>query len=552
MLLGGLVKMLRKNSPQDCCAGINSYNPESNCENYLSIIDELSRSEIALSFNEIAILLDDKSDYDILFQVLLEDKRFFILGNEDNFKQVQCFPKATFIRRLWELNKRACELGLDKLDSNMFLKSISPLFPIPLDLKDKVCLLNWMTKYGLAIWEDKIISFPNRNLITKLSRVLKDDWSGVLADMIVYDPDKNALNKLSKEYLKVFLKNTLKNTRNLKILSMRLGLTDNTTYTLENIGGEVGLTREAIRLVEKKFWESLPKRLEHDRSLMKSLLCVIAKSGGNKLFAKAKEEHCNQLKFLCRAFQIEFGKSGRLGIHFIGVNHKVIRQLEALLKDPRCINREYICLLIDEVKGLALTHVDKHIISRVISKKVRSGLALPEIIYFGLERMGRPAHYTEITKACFDLFPERNITPRNLHAVLCRDPKSQLGEFPWVWTGARGIFALKEWGYTKPKYKLHDAVFEIVKHKYSKTGKPVNFAIVQAEIGKYRKIVKESSLILACYCNDKITAIGKDQFVPFGKAKSIVGQNKILDKLDKKLRGFDRTLVEKGKRRIAQ
>lgn len=544
--------MLRKNSPQDYYAGINSYNPESNCKNYLSIIDELSKSEIALPFDEIAISLDDKNDYDILFQVLSEDKRFFILGNEDNLKQVQFLPKRIFIRRLWELNKRVCELGLEKIESNMFLKSISPIFAIPLGEKDKVSLLNWMTKYGLAILEDDIIIFPNKDLIMKLSTVLKDDLAGVLGDIIVYDPDQNTLNKLIKEYLNAFLKNTLNNTRNLKIVSMRLGLTDKTACTLENIGIKFGLTREGIRLVEKKFWESLPKRLEHDKSLMKSLLCVIAKSGGKKLFAKTKKEHCNQLKFLCRAFQIDFYKSERLAIYFMGLKLKFIKQLEALLKNPRCINREYICLLIDDVSGLVLTRVDKNIISRVVSQKVSNSLPLPEIIYLGLERIGRPAHYTEIAKACSDLFPEKNITPRNLHAVLCRDPKSQLQEFPWVWTGARGIFALKEWGYTRPKFKLFDAVFEIVKHTYSKTGKPVNFAMVQAEIGKYRKIVRESSLIFACYCNDKITAIGKDQFVPFGKTKSTAGQHKKLDKLDKKLRGFDRILIEKGKRGTAQ
>ena len=257
--------------------------------------------------------------------------------------------------------------------------------------------------------------------------------------------------------------------------------------------------------------------MKNEKSLIKSLLCIIIKSQGGRVFVKAENKFFNQLKFVCRAVQISFLKSERLNIYFFGVELKIIKQLELFLKNPRCINSEYVCLLIDEINGLLLTQTDKKAIAIIVSRKVRSSIDLPEIICLGFERIGRPAHYTEIAKACWEIFPERNIIPRNLLAVLCRNPESQFEESPWVWTGSRGVYALKEWGYKRPKLGLHDAVFEIVEKKYLNTGKPVTFSVLRAEIGKYRQIIKESSFTLACYCNEKITVVGRDQFVPFVK-----------------------------------
>jgi len=33
---------------------------------------------------------------------------------------------------------------------------------------------------------------------------------------------------------------------------------------------------------------------------------------------------------------------------------------------------------------------------------------------------------------------------------------------PWVWTGLRGVYTLKDWGYEQPAVGLYEGVLEIV------------------------------------------------------------------------------------------
>jgi len=229
----------------------------------------------------------------------------------------------------------------------------------------------------------------------------------------------------------------------------------------------------------------------------------------------------------------------------VGVKAGVIKQVEALLRDPRCINEDHALMQVEGMKGLFVGETDRKAIANRVSEKVRKRMGLVEIIHLALERLGRPAHYTDIAKECSEMFPERVLTPRNIHAVLCRDPGSGGKKLPWVWTGMRGVFALKEWGYKRPKLGLFDAVLEIVKQRYLKTQRPVAFTVIRAEMGKYRQVINEASLILACYCNDKITAVGKDQFVPFLKHKKAGREVSNIDKLDRQFRALKKIGIGK-------
>ena len=242
-----------RNSHQNFSERMNSSNSKSDYNDYLNLIDELSKGEFAISSDDIAISLDDQADFDILFEMLSKDKRFFRLGNEQTLSQVEFLPKRAFIRRLWKLNVRVSELGLKKIPYNMFFTKISALFPIPLSSRDRVRLLNWIKKYPLAIPEkNDTICFPNADLISKISTLSNDDLPDMLSDIIRFEPDQNALRNMIKEHLKRFFKMTLTTPRNLEIVLMRLGLKDGTAYTLEDVGKRVGLTREAVRLVPKQ------------------------------------------------------------------------------------------------------------------------------------------------------------------------------------------------------------------------------------------------------------------------------------------------------------
>jgi len=94
-----------------------------------------------------------------------------------------------------------------------------------------------------------------------------DEEDSVLAEFIedqkVISPSLEAARTLLKDRLKEILIDLTP--REQKILSMRFGLEDGITHTLEEVGNEFGVTRERIRQIEAK---SLDRVREH-RSLKK-------------------------------------------------------------------------------------------------------------------------------------------------------------------------------------------------------------------------------------------------------------------------------------------
>jgi RNA polymerase primary sigma factor len=95
----------------------------------------------------------------------------------------------------------------------------------------------------------------------------EDDEDSVLAEFIEDEksapPSLDAARRLLKERLSEILVDLTP--REQKILSMRFGLEDGVTHTLEEVGKEFGVTRERIRQIEAK---ALEKIREH-RSLKK-------------------------------------------------------------------------------------------------------------------------------------------------------------------------------------------------------------------------------------------------------------------------------------------
>jgi RNA polymerase primary sigma factor len=90
-----------------------------------------------------------------------------------------------------------------------------------------------------------------------------EEEDSILAEFIKDEktapPSLEAARNLLKEKLKEILKDLTP--REQKILTMRFGLDDNPTHTLEEVGKEFGVTRERIRQIEAK---ALEKIREHE------------------------------------------------------------------------------------------------------------------------------------------------------------------------------------------------------------------------------------------------------------------------------------------------
>ena len=167
----------------------------------------------------------------------------------------------------------------------------------------------------------------------------------------------------------------------------------------------------------------------------------------------------------------------------------------------------------------------------VSGKTARSKAILKSKAYLALKEIGRPTHFSEVADIYADMFPGECPSEHSIHAILLREQHGV------VWIGSKGKFALEEWGYERPLISIHDAVAEIVIQKYEATGNPVRLNVIQAEIGRYRKLVNPNSIMIAAYCNSRLTNVYNDYFVP--KEADDVASEADTDSLDQILKDFE-------------
>ena len=141
-------------------------------------------------------------------------------------------------------------------------------------------------------------------------------------------------------------------------------------------------------------------------------------------------------------------------------------------------------------------------------------------------------HFTEIANVHNKLFPDKQLSYRSTHATLsfCAHPDTE--KHGIVWVRIRGTYALKEWGYKRPNLGLYDAIENIVNRLYKKTGKPVSYNLIQAEISKERNVINPQSVFMTANMNENLKKLPNNLFVPLDeKDNSEVVSEKELDKI---------------------
>jgi len=115
---------------------------------------------------------------------------------------------------------------------------------------------------GLSVEKVRHIMKISQATISLETPVGEGDSDSVLAEFVKDEegvpPSLSAARNLLRERLKEILVDLTP--REQKILSMRFGLDDGITHTLEEVGKEFGVTRERIRQIEAK---SLERIREH-------------------------------------------------------------------------------------------------------------------------------------------------------------------------------------------------------------------------------------------------------------------------------------------------
>lgn len=314
------------------------------------------------------------------------------------------------------------------------------------------------------------------------------------------------------------------------VILRRNGILGFDAMTLEEIGQEISLTRERIRQIEVRCWNRIrhPARRAFRFELVSLLLIYILNRNGSLLLTSSNIHR--GIEFICEYLNVPLQTSPYINVMSIGDVSISINLPDDIWKDLSNLEtnvRNFLSAL-----PLQLIQEDVEEITNVLIPIIHKRLMKTQKVYLTLKQLGRRAHFTEITDMYMRMFPGEYTTEHSIHATLLYE------KYGVVWMGSKGMFALEEWGYERPTSTLMDTIAQIVEEKYRSTGNPVPFIAIQAEIGKYRKLVNPNSLILASYCNPRLKRVDNLRFVP---REEVNDEEEVTDnELDRALKEFEK------------
>ena len=306
------------------------------------------------------------------------------------------------------------------------------------------------------------------------------------------------------------------NLREEKIIKLRFGVgTDGRSHTLEKIAKRLNLTRERIRQIEKAALAKLSAT-----SFLKIFLAEFVRKSG-RLLVEANSYNTAYAKFSSLLLGIPYELLEGERILFLGSEGAIEPKqfLHCVTSDPSTLIKavwgKFSFLPEEDLKNLEQT------IKQQILRKAQHS----DRIYHALRQIGQPAHFVDITDMHNELFPEKEMSYKSIHTVLSACSVSQDRKHGIVWVGMKGTYALEEWGYSRPEFDLFETVYMIVDRLYEKTGKPVSYNSIMAEIGKYRKIVNPKSVTMAAALNENLERLPNNFFIPSSEIDSFFGQS---------------------------
>jgi len=313
------------------------------------------------------------------------------------------------------------------------------------------------------------------------------------------------------------------------IILRRQGILGFDAMTLEEVGQGLGLTRERIRQIEVRCWRRIrhPSRRTFRSELVSLLLIYVLNRNGSLLLTSSNTHR--EIEFICEYLDVPLWTFPYVNIMSIGHVSNNINLPGNFWRDLS--NLETTVKNFLSALPLQLIQEDVEEITSMLIPIIFKRITKTQKLYLALKQIGKPAHFSEVTDMYMHLFPREYTTEHSIHAALLRE------EYGVVWIGSKGTFALEEWGYERPTSSLMDTIAQIVEEKYQSIRSPVPFVVIQAEIGKHRRIVNPHSLVLASYCNPKLKHVGGFCFLPRREAND---EEVADDELDRTLREFEK------------
>ncbi len=317
---------------------------------------------------------------------------------------------------------------------------------------------------------------------------------------------------------------TIEREREREIIARRFGLFDR-RETLEQIGELLGITRERVRQLEKsvvtKLKEAAKGDLPHIKAAQSALDKHLVNNGkvarvsevASNLVPDAGKADSARITFLATLSpQIAVIDDNDHFFHAIGLagehTEKAIREQVSKIIDAVTEIGEPtdIKTIADKVGNLDVQHVEAlaSISKNMASLHGRWGLTkwpmvnpknIRDKIYVILHDSGKPMHFSEIAKAIKNSdLKRRDVTTQAIHNELIKDNR-------FVLIG-RGIYALREWGYTSGT--VADVITEILK----KEGGPLHRDEIVKRVLKSRH-VKETTILLNLQSKPQFKRVAK-------------------------------------------
>ena len=293
--------------------------------------------------------------------------------------------------------------------------------------------------------------------------------------------------------------------RERNVIQLRFGLLDNgRRHTLEETGSNFGVTRERIRQIEGKALRNL-RHWVRRRQFQLGFAADFIRSGGSLLLTDSSVTPWHRLLYLVSGLNI-------VHIEELGTNIVTgddISSYFAYLQDNDNYRQRHppgLLPFLSKPDADSLDQAEQEHWNRRVKSWTR-----PRMIREALRSLGRAAHYGEIAEECARLFPDSKPTPRSWHAALT-EPSSE--GFGIVWIGRKGMYGLKEHGYSRPDKDLFESVADIVGRVYSKTRQPVPEGIVITELSRERRELHPNSVKIALSINDRVKTVGTGMFIP--------------------------------------
>jgi transcriptional regulator with XRE-family HTH domain len=521
----------------------------------LDIENEYSIEELDQLINSLAIYKtqitiqeifnSQKSDYiDKFIERIKADNRFIVIWQED-IDELLILPFNTLLNFLCRLNIRLGRLGIGGLPKNTLESFIIISLLKTNNKKSAADLIKKAEKLSLLEIDGQYVFFPLADVFNMFYRIMHHEFYGIVEIFIKNEDNKRKIRK--SDIIKIISlaypadKKSTYDKRNFEIILYRFGLRKSKKITLEEIGARYGLTRERVRQIIKRELNRIKKNSAIKKALIEIILQYFMTNKTKKIFYLKKGKEDSIIKLTSSILDIDIYEIAHLNLFYICFNQSEKKLIKRYIK-LKNRKKSFIDIVneVDKTNSLFLSKKDIYIIKKQELKKRSKYKIRKELILKAMEKIGRPAHYVDIANECNKLCSNIKLTPKEVLIVLTTKSKDKE---EWTWTGRRGYYALKKWGYKRPKEDLFSTVFRIVYKYYRKYKKPIHINLIKKEIQKSGRLYSEGSLYFACYENSKIEQVNKNWFIPRREKKGIIKheENTIdLENLDKAIRDMEK------------